>query len=368
MSRDAEISDTGPEMQGRRESCGAPDSETLERYWRGETPPQLTTAIERWLREEPQRWDRYEALRTSLVARPIPGYSREEKSWRVDSVVTAAFAARRPYASSLESDMVVGHDTAIVRNSVVGTPRWHRLRSGWGAMTALLVVVAVLGGGWLSSVHRVNSKLSSSRSIYTTGNGERARVTLSDGSSVVLNVGSRLEVPANYGIANRNVYLVGEALFTVAHQTSAPFQVSTGTSTTRVLGTTFAVRQYASDSAARIAVRDGRVSVQSTVVSADQEIMAFESGVSTVSRANPGYFTFAQGVLTIDDVRLDDAISDLNRWYNADIRLGDPSLDARLVGGRFGTGSLTDLVEYLEWTFNLRVERDGRRLTLYKKS
>lgn len=362
MSRDAEISNTEPELLERGEIGRALDSETLERYWRGETPPQLTAAIDRWLREEPQRWDRYEALRQSLAAHPIPGYSREEKSRRVDSVISAALAMNRLYTRPALGDTPIVHDLAVVK------PRWNVLRTGWSAMTALIVVIAIWGGGWFSSVHRVNSRLSSSRSIYATGNGERARVTLTDGSTVVLNVGSRLEVPANYGIDNRNVYLVGEALFTVAHQTSAPFQVSTGTSTTRVLGTTFAVRQYASDSAARIAVRDGRVSVQSTVLSADQEVMASENGVSTVSRANPGYFTFAQGVLTLDDVRLDDAISDLNRWYNADIRLGDSSLDARLVGGRFGTGSLTDLVEYLEWTFNLRVERDGRRLTLYKKS
>ena len=55
--------------------------------------------------------------------------------------------------------------------------------------------------------------------------------------------------------------------------------------------------------------------------------------------ADPGQFAFATGVLTIDSMRLSNAIPDLNRWYNADIRLGDTTLASQLIEGKFIGGS-----------------------------
>jgi ferric-dicitrate binding protein FerR (iron transport regulator) len=72
-------------------------------------------------------------------------------------------------------------------------------------------------------------------------------------------------------------------------------------------------------------------------------------------------------MLTLDKVPLIEAIPDLNRWYNADIRLGDPALAGRKIIGGFKLGSLTDLAAILELTFDVRVVRDANTLTLYSK-
>jgi hypothetical protein len=50
--------------------------------------------------------------------------------------------------------------------------------------------------------------------------GKKARVKLSDGSQVWINAGSRIVFPSSFSGKNREIYLIGEAYFEVAQDTS----------------------------------------------------------------------------------------------------------------------------------------------------
>jgi ferric-dicitrate binding protein FerR (iron transport regulator) len=203
-------------------------------------------------------------------------------------------------------------------------------------------------------------------SIYTTGNGQRAKVTLPDGSTAFLNVASRLQVPADYGMGNHVVHLDGEAFFTVVHHDKHPLTVVAGSARALVLGTQFVVRHYHTDSLATVAVREGKVGVQKVVLSAAQQVAVNRAGVTTAVRpVDPAQFGFTRGVLRFNGTALRDAIPALNRWYDADIRLGDPALAEQRVIGGFTSGSRGNLAELLQLAFNVRVVRHGRVLTLY---
>jgi ferric-dicitrate binding protein FerR (iron transport regulator) len=202
---------------------------------------------------------------------------------------------------------------------------------------------------------------------YVTADGQRATIKLADGSSVALNVGSKLDVPMDFAQGNRTLHLDGEALFTVVHHDDAPFTVVTNNARTRVLGTSFVVRQYETDSVATVAVRDGKVAVQSVVVTALHQATVRSNGATQVGRANAGIFTFANGILTLDGVPLPEAIPELNRWYKADIRLADSSLAEHRIKATCATGTITDLAGVLELALDVRAVRNGRTLTLYPR-
>ncbi len=204
-------------------------------------------------------------------------------------------------------------------------------------------------------------------SVYTTPNGQRASVSLPDGSYVILNVGSRLEVPAQFGSGDRQVRLSGEALFTVTHRDGTPFTVIAGASTTRVLGTTFAVRAYSTDTVVSVAVRDGKVSVQSSVVNAHQEATVGSNGKVVVTPVTASRFEFVDQVLTLDNVSLRDAAVELGRWYDADILIGDTTLWNQRIGGEFTNGSRAEFVTLLQTVLGFDVVMDGRRITLYRR-
>jgi transmembrane sensor len=166
---------------------------------------------------------------------------------------------------------------------------------------------------------------------------------------------------------NHTVRLQGEAQFTAAHDAANPLTVITAAATARVLGTTFVVQQYPDDSVATVAVHDGKVAVQQTVVAAGEQVRVKSSGAVQVLPASRGQFSFVHGVLTLESVPVTEAITQLDRWYNVDIRLADPALRTRHLIGEFAADAQDNLEEILGLTFNVRVVRRGRVLTLYPK-
>ncbi len=233
------------------------------------------------------------------------------------------------------------------------------------------IAVLILAFSGLYTHNRSLSKSgtysSTQATVYTSANAQRTMVTLPDGSTALLNVASRLEVPPDFGEGHRIVKLQGEALFEVTHAEHTPFMVMTKTTSTRVLGTSFAVRDYPTDTLASVAVRDGKVAVQSVVVAAEWEAVVGSRGAITLQPVSRSRFEFESGILTLNDVPLPDAIVELSRWYDVDIRLASPILATYRVAATCPVSSIENLIAILEFTLDVRVERIGRTLTLYPK-
>ena len=86
-------------------------------------------------------------------------------------------------------------------------------------------------------------------------------VLLPDGSRVTLEPSSQLLIGKAFGKSRREVFLTGEAFFEVARNATKPFMVYTGKMVTKVLGTSFRIKAYATDSSMLVSVRTGRVTV-----------------------------------------------------------------------------------------------------------
>jgi transmembrane sensor len=86
---------------------------------------------------------------------------------------------------------------------------------------------------------------------HGTETGQRAKVPLPDGSVVVLNAESAVNVSFDAG--KRRVELVrGEAFFDVRPDAARPFEVTAGRSLTRVVGTAFSVTLQGDDTKVRV--------------------------------------------------------------------------------------------------------------------
>ena len=245
---------------------------------------------------------------------------------------------------------------------------WRMSSNRWLTAIGMVATILVIAlGGRSMLVSHVASRPLAAMTTYTTGRGERAHITLPDGSLVTLNVASRLDVPVDFTRGNRALQLTGEALFTIVHHDATPITVSAGHITAQVLGTTFSMRHYATDSSTTVAVSDGRVGIQSVVLSAGRMVEVGRTGMAQQRAANTGQFSFATGILTFHRMPLRDAVPELNRWYDVDIRLGDTALTNREINGNFVTGSLTDLMAILDGALDVRAVRTGRTLTLYAR-
>lgn len=86
-------------------------------------------------------------------------------------------------------------------------------------------------------------------------------ITLSDGSQVILEGNSSLQIGQEFGQNKREVYLNGEAFFQVTKNADKPFLVYSGKVVTKVLGTSFRIKAYEQDADVSVDVRTGKVTV-----------------------------------------------------------------------------------------------------------
>ncbi|MDR0680487.1 MAG: FecR domain-containing protein [Dysgonamonadaceae bacterium] len=92
-------------------------------------------------------------------------------------------------------------------------------------------------------------------------NGETRSLILPDSSEVHLNSGSILVYPQHFG-KTRNVYLSGEAYFSVVHNDKQPFIVTASDLEIEVLGTVFNVSSYIDSENSSATLEQGKISVR----------------------------------------------------------------------------------------------------------
>ncbi|QXP68255.1 FecR family protein [Polaribacter sp. AHE13PA] len=97
--------------------------------------------------------------------------------------------------------------------------------------------------------------------LKVTHLNEQVKVYLPDGSLVVLNGDSSIEYPKNFNDTIRLVKLKGEAFFDVTKNPKKPFVIESGKITTKVLGTSFNIRE--TKNTTEVVVNAGLVNVTS---------------------------------------------------------------------------------------------------------
>lgn len=106
--------------------------------------------------------------------------------------------------------------------------------------------------------------------------GSRAQFTLSDGTAVTLNAGSRLKYDNRFGIKDRVVQLEGEGYFKVAKDASRPFTVKTLYLNVRALGTEFNVKAYPDDKTIETTLVEGSIKIEPLSDKSNTEIMVLK--------------------------------------------------------------------------------------------
>ena len=173
----------------------------------------------------------------------------------------------------------------------------------------------------------------------------------------------------------RDVALTGEAFFDVVHDTTRPFRIHTRGTTTEDVGTAFDLRAYESDSAVRVVVATGAVSVRATSHPAPVTlthgmlgVIEHESDVKiTPNVALDRFIAWTRGQLVFTNTPLPVALRDLSRWFDLDIELGSPRLVTRSLTGAFADDPVPDVLRAIEAALDVHAERDGRRVRLYPR-
>lgn len=162
--------------------------------------------------------------------------------------------------------------------------------------------------------------------------GKRSSVSLSDGSKVWLNSGSKLVFPANFISKNREVYIEGEAIFEVSHDKEHPFIVKSEGQQIEVLGTVFNVSAYHDDANVLTILKSGSVKVgygsknaqgtaQSITISPGTlaNLDLDHSKITTQPVDVEKYFSWRDGIFIFKNDSLESIMKKISRYYNMDI-------------------------------------------------
>ncbi len=143
---------------------------------------------------------------------------------------------------------------------------WLTGQQGWQVAAMVLLV---LGAGWFGQRHLKSNPAAdkvpaqASREWTETLNeaSQVMQIQLADGSQVSLQRGGRLRYRTGLAGPQREVYLTGDAFFSVKKNPQKPFVVYANGLVTKVLGTSFRINAPVDASTVTVAVRTGRVSV-----------------------------------------------------------------------------------------------------------
>jgi transmembrane sensor len=164
---------------------------------------------------------------------------------------------------------------------------------------------------------------------YRTGTGEQREIALEDGTRLLLNTGSAVNV--NYHKERREIRLVaGEIMIATGHASAEgrperrPFMLESAEGRVQALGTRFIVRQE--DERTLVTVLESMVRITpgagdaSLLLEAGRQASFTRHGISAPVAADDQSAAWIEGQLIADDMRLDDFLAELSRYRPGFVR------------------------------------------------
>ena len=206
--------------------------------------------------------------------------------------------------------------------------------------------------------------------VYVPQKGEFSLV-LSDGTKVYLNSDSRLTYPLAFGPDKREVFVTGEAYFEVAPDTTRSFIVRTEGLDIRVLGTSFNVNAYPGAEQVSATLASGRIKAscngQEYNLECGQQIRRdLKTGKTDIENVNTEIYTcWKDGYYYFEELRLEDIMEKLSRWYGIHTFFMNPELkDIEFTGRLHRYEDIETVLRKFEQTRNIRFSLKENTVTV----
>lgn len=213
------------------------------------------------------------------------------------------------------------------------------------------------------------------RAIYKT--------ILPDSSSVWLSPGAKISYPKVFEGQTRQVTMTGECFFEVTKNPEKPFVINSNAIITKVLGTSFRVRDTKGSNYAEVSVVTGKVSVsisnpnENNLPQKDSEIMVYPHQKITYVRdqlklksqketKKSSVNIWHRINLSFENVPLKAIVPILNAKYSTKIKVGDDELNSYMLTADFEGFNLPEILEALKKSLNINYEINNDDITILK--
>ena len=202
--------------------------------------------------------------------------------------------------------------------------------------------------------------------------GQQQNIRLSDGSQLVLDAGSQFRYPEHFSENKREVYLNGEAYFTIVPVVNSPFVIRANQALITVIGTTFNVRAWEKNNRIIVAVESGCVNLKSRLHDGPgSEVMIGENHVGKLTgEENPSvpefadisaYISWKERSMYFQSVPLQEVLEQLHRWYELDFELPGEDSGGAIVTVLIENRPIKEIVDLIALINNFNyIEQDGK--------
>lgn len=323
----------------------------LESFMRGETSSQEEQLLANWLHSPEAKEE-------------LLDYYQE--TWNNSGNDLAAEVQRRMY-ERIKSQM----HTIPQLNQQKTKKRFPLRRVLQYAAVVLLVIMAGVGGHLYTTVQVKDTEHNNSKYLVQTDKGQRANITLPDGTVVWLNSYTQLQYNADYGTTKRIVTLTGEAYFEVAKNKDKPFIVKTEGVDVEALGTTFNIKAYQEDPRVVATLFSGAVRIASNeknVILSPDENATYDrnSGRLVINQLENSSYAkmWRDNELVFNGETLDEIAVLLNRMYNVQIIFKSERIKKYCFSGVICNNSLDNVIELISLTSPITYETRGDTIVL----
>ena len=246
-------------------------------------------------------------------------------------------------------------------------------------ITTTLLLALVAGVVWMAQRSRPVGITE-----LVTHYGEIKRVTLPDGSTVVLNANSTMRLPQNWSDrGDRQVWLEGEAYFEVAKKiaTHQKFVVHTLQVDVQVLGTRFNVNTRRSQSI--VSLEEGKVQllvhgeVKEVLEKKQAKSLELKPGETaiiqpakdTVINENKEvvfHSGWSRNEFHFDNTPLSEVAGLIEDVYGYKMQYADSALMNRSISGDLRAANINEFVRVLEVTLRLKLTIENKTITVNK--
>ena len=259
----------------------------------------------------------------------------EVLDWLDASTENQRYLDRLDYISNL--NILAGEAQPRIRRHTVSL--WKRTAQWSAAAAAVLLACAGLGH---YMADRILERRTQDMMAITAPNGQSMSVTLSDGTTVWLNSGAKLEYPSIFSRKTRRVKISGEAMFEVEHDASRPFIVETFACDAEVLGTKFNILADARTA-------DGHLKLNRIT--------------------DPDDFRWVDGLMNLNTLSFGEVIRKFENYYGVRITIDNPEDMPELkYHGKIRVSDGVDhALKLLQITNNFSYTRDDETNTIHIK-
>lgn len=347
-----------------------------------------------------------------LLIKCLKGEASEEENIRAAEWINAGESNRKYYNSLRDSWIACSLDNPADDSILNGI--WEKIKkesidlpgkitivkrmSVYARYAALAILVMVIGGLLFYFISPGQTSFRELAYTVEVPMGARAKITLSDGTVVNLNAGSKLTYTSMYNYNQRSVILTGEAFFDVAANRRIPFIVTASSLSIKALGTSFNVKAYPQDDKVETTLLEGSVRIEQhdrlksehilkpneklTFLKTNQSIRISEL-VDESARVQKrvenlkiektesveSVTSWKENKLIFENEPLSEMVSKMRRWYGVSIYLQSiDSVDARYSGKFIYNETVYQVLDILSRTTPIHYEIQDHKIYITSKN